>query len=278
LPSFAPFAAQAAGVLALPLTPSYQDYVLWFRGEWVRTIRWGGDPDTPMTGDQHAEPGDAAPVPLGPRQSFAACRQEIRGRCRPWLAAEIDTARALAEAIPDMLLDRARSRLARHAQRDPHSGLPNQERILSQTSDALQRGEPTALLRIDLDHFGQINETLGRRAGDQLIRQAAHRLGTVVGDRGALAHAGGDDFIVLCQVDVADQIADQIVAEFRRRPFLVAAGQIRATTSIGIAVAEPNATADGLLNSAGTAMFRMKYFGRNGAAKYSGNQTANWHP
>jgi len=277
-PEFAPFAAQAAGVLAVPLSPSYQDYALWFRGEWVRTIRWGGDPDTPMTGDQYAKPGDLASVPLGPRRSFSAFRQEIHGRCRPWLTAEIDTARALADAIPEMLLEQARGRLARRARRDQRSGLPNQERILSQTAHALGRGEPIALLRVDLDHFGRVNESLGRSAGDQLIHQAAHRLGTVIGERGVLAHAGGDDFIVLCHVNAADQIAEQIVDEFRNTPFVVAEGQIQATASIGIAAAEPDATADGLLKNAGIAMFRMKKWGGDDAALFSDNQTPSRHP
>ena len=268
-PEFAPLAAQAAGVLALPLSSSYQDYALWFRGERVRTIRWAGDPDDPMTGNQHAEPGDVASGPLSPRQSFATFLKEIHHRCRPWLETEIDTARALADAIPDLLLNRARDRLARRAQRDPRSGLPNQERILTQTSDALQRGETAALLRVDLDHFGQVNESLGYSAGDQLVRQVGHRLDTVIGEQGVLAHAGGDDFIVLCEADVAEKIAGQIVHELRSTPFLLAAGKIHVTTSVGIAVAEPNATANGLLNNAGTAMFRMKYFGRDGAVNYS---------
>lgn len=272
LPEFAPFAEQAAGVLALPLTPAYRDYVLWFRGEWVRTVRWAGDPDHPMNGDPGAAPGDPASV-LSPRQSFAAWVQEVRGRCRPWLPAEVETARALAGAIPEIHLAQERNRLAHRTRRDPLTGLPNRALILAQTARALQQqeaGGSVGLLVVDLDHFGQVNESLGRPVGDQLVRQAAQRLATAIGERDVLAHAGGDDFIVLCEgttVDQAARLADVIVEDFRT-PFAVAGREILATVSIGVAVADHGANAADLLSDAGTAMSRMKQWGRNGAVPF----------
>jgi diguanylate cyclase (GGDEF)-like protein len=268
---FTSVAEYAAGVLALPLSAGYQDYVLWFRGEWVHDRRWAGDPDKPMTG----HPNSSTPDELGPRKSFAAWTQHVRGRCRPWLAAEIETARSLASAVPDLQLTRAHERLAHRALHDPLTGLPNQAMLLARTDPALERqgdGEgAVALLVIDLDHFGQVNETLGYSTGDRLLGQVAIRLAATLAGVGSLAHAGGDDFIVLCEgvsVEGAAQLANRIVQDFRQ-PFLIAGHRILATASIGFAVASGDATAAGLLRDADTAMSRMKRWGRNGAVHFS---------
>jgi diguanylate cyclase (GGDEF)-like protein len=270
---FAPYLEQAAGVLALPLSPAYQDYVLWFRGERVRTVRWAGDPSKPMTGSMDAEPEDPSVAQLGPRQSFAVWLEEIRGQSLPWLLAEVQSAHRLAQAIPTIQLTKARNRLAQRAQRDPLTCLPNQSLFLTQTAHALERAQGTgtvALVRIDLDHLGRLHEPFGRSDGDRLVRLAAQRLSATIGEQDVLAHLGGDDFTVLCEnttVDRTAQLASRIVKNLRV-PFVLADRRVLATASVGFAVADRDATADSLLSAAHTAMSRMKHWGRDGAVPF----------
>jgi chemotaxis family two-component system sensor kinase Cph1 len=72
LPELAPYAEHAAGVIALPLSGGFEDFVLWFRGEMVHSLNWAGNPDKPMIGDPVYPTGDHPFAQLGPRQSFAA--------------------------------------------------------------------------------------------------------------------------------------------------------------------------------------------------------------
>ncbi len=93
------FASVASGVLALSLTRMPADYVLWFLPETVSTVIWAGDPTKVLVPGPH---GDR----LSPRGSFAAWRQEMRLRSRPWLPAEIAAATALRTALLEVVLRR----------------------------------------------------------------------------------------------------------------------------------------------------------------------------
>lgn len=109
---------QSCGVLALLLSEDSPDFLMWFRREWVHTLTWGGNPDKPMTDGPPVDGRPSAPT-LQPRVSFDSWLQEVRGRSRPWLPAEVDTARTLALSITDLQLSRARTALisARDAER-----------------------------------------------------------------------------------------------------------------------------------------------------------------
>ena len=266
----APFATQAAGVFALPLSAAYEDFVLWFRSELVHEVNWAGNPTKAPTSAY----GDL-PIELSPRESFASWVQEVRGRSRPWLAAEVDTGHALAAAIPELLLARTRDRFAQLAQQDPLTGLPNREVLLDRCGKALgrrrQRGGTVALLALDLDHFREVNENHGRAAGDSLLRAAGQRLVAACADTDTVVRLGGDQFGVLCEgiaLAEAHHRADQIVQAFRA-PFVVEGHQVFATTSIGVALAEDDATPVELLRDADTAMHRAKRTGRNSGALFT---------
>ena len=265
----------ASGVLALPLSPVYEDFILWFRGEFAHTLNWAGDPDQPMSGDPTAGPDDQRDVQLGPRHSFDAFAQEVRGRCRPWLAAEIDAARALAAAVPDLLLARARDRLAHFAMHDPLTGLPNRTLLLERVAQALGRqvpgGRQVAMLFIDLDRFRLVNDSVGHAGGDTVLREASRRLNTSTRDTDTVARIGGDEFIVLCEGITrpqADQLAERIVHAFRT-PFIVDGLQALVTASIGVAFADADSTPAALPRHADTAMQRAKQSGRNAAAPFT---------
>ncbi|VTU01071.1 pas pac sensor hybrid histidine kinase : Putative uncharacterized protein OS=uncultured Desulfobacterium sp. GN=N47_I07080 PE=4 SV=1: PAS_2: GAF: PHY: PAS_9: PAS_9: PAS_3: HisKA: HATPase_c: Response_reg [Gemmataceae bacterium] len=93
-PVFAHLAGTAPGVLALRIPNTPHGWILWFRGEHADTVTWAGDYRTGLV-------GDGALARLGPRRSFRAWVTEVRGRSRPWTAAE----RAIATEVlrPDLL-------------------------------------------------------------------------------------------------------------------------------------------------------------------------------
>ncbi|WP_199084161.1 ATP-binding protein [Deinococcus sp. UR1] len=99
-PLAAAFTAQASGLLAVRLSQSRHDYVMWFRPEELQTVTWGGDPNKPV------EVSPDGSERLTPRRSFEAWMETVRGRSRPWLPEELAAARALRRAIMSVVLRR----------------------------------------------------------------------------------------------------------------------------------------------------------------------------
>ncbi|WP_448207607.1 ATP-binding protein [Azospirillum sp. sgz302134] len=104
LPSLHPpasaFEDKAAGLLAIAVSKLHASYILWFRPEVVRTVRWGGDPRKPLG----HEPGTTR---LHPRTSFEAWKETLRHRALPWSDAERETAAELRHAIIGIVLRKA---------------------------------------------------------------------------------------------------------------------------------------------------------------------------
>ncbi|TYP81275.1 SpoIIE family protein phosphatase [Blastococcus xanthinilyticus] len=115
---------QTAGVLVLPL-PEGQ-YVLWFRGEAVRHIDWGGDPHNKAIAERE---GDE--VRLSPRKSFERWRETVRGRSEPWSAQEVVEATELRTHLLEALYARSRSlvRAAETLQRSLLSDPPEPDHL-----------------------------------------------------------------------------------------------------------------------------------------------------
>ncbi|CAO3382036.1 ATP-binding protein [Azospirillum argentinense] len=97
-PAAADFEGKAAGLLAIAVSKLHASYVLWFRPEVVRTVRWGGDPRKPLDRDGRG---------LSPRASFETWKETVRHRALPWTAAERDTAAALRHAVIGIVLRKA---------------------------------------------------------------------------------------------------------------------------------------------------------------------------
>lgn len=145
---------------------------------------------------------------------------------------------------------------------NPLSGLPGNTAIFDEVARRLTRGEAFACLYIDLDHFKSFNDRYGFTRGDELIGALAGSIfdsvATLHCDDCFLGHVGGDDFVVLADVQIAQELADGIVARFGERSGdlhdegdRVAGGYEAldrrgrrvqwglATVSIGIALADP---------------------------------------
>jgi light-regulated signal transduction histidine kinase (bacteriophytochrome) len=98
-PPAADFADVASGLLALSVSKTPRDYVLWFRPEVIRTVTWAGDPDKKL------EQGNNAGI-LNPRSSFAAWEQSVRLHAEPWLETEIEAAHNLRLSLLEVVLRR----------------------------------------------------------------------------------------------------------------------------------------------------------------------------
>jgi two-component system, chemotaxis family, sensor kinase Cph1 len=86
----------ACGVLAVKLSSTRPDYLMWFRREQLLSVTWAGDPAKPMEGND--------PLQLSPRRSFAAWSEIVRGTALPWSNAERAMARAVGAALVDIIV------------------------------------------------------------------------------------------------------------------------------------------------------------------------------
>jgi len=160
------------------------------------------------------------------------------------------------------------SRIAHLAFHDTLTGLPNRVLFREQTDAAIRQvkhqGSVAAVLCVDLDHFRQVNDTLGHQVGDAMLKQVTGIMASWTGDA-LLARLGGDEFGVLLVTSDRDRprtLAQKLVDRLGE-PMTVGAHRIVGGASIGIAVAPVDgSTADALLKHADLALHRAKDDGR----------------
>jgi diguanylate cyclase (GGDEF)-like protein len=138
---------------------------------------------------------------------------------------------------------------------------------MASTEAAIERGEKTAVLCIDLDHFKSVNDTLGHAIGDKVLKQASARLWGTTRETDVLARLGGDEFSLLMKpIDKpsdAAAIAERIVKTMNS-PFSIDGHQIVIGASVGIAIApDDGETTDILMKNADLALYRAKSEGRS---------------
>jgi len=163
-----------------------------------------------------------------------------------------------------------KERISYQALHDDLTGLPNRSLLLDRLEHALLRrerfGAQLALLFCDLDRFKVVNDSLGHRAGDQLLVVCADRLREVVEQSDTVARFGGDEFVVLLEdiagVEEPRQLAERL-AHALAEPIPVDGHEINVTMSVGLAVACDHQSADSWLRDADAAMYRAKASGRN---------------
>jgi diguanylate cyclase (GGDEF)-like protein len=163
------------------------------------------------------------------------------------------------------------------AYHDSLTGLPNRSlfsKLLGHSITLAHRHErQLAVLFLDLDHFKNINDTLGHEAGDQLLSEVAARLRTCLRGSDTVARLGGDEFIVMLpelDVDIyAASVAHKILAAVAR-PFVLAGEDFRITASIGISTyPQDGVDEQTLIKNADVAMYRAKEEGKNNFQFYS---------
>ncbi|MEL7207533.1 MAG: bifunctional diguanylate cyclase/phosphodiesterase, partial [Actinomycetota bacterium] len=173
----------------------------------------------------------------------------------------LDAARRLAAVAVDR--DRVDRDLFERSLFDELTGLPNRVLLLDRLDQGLQRSHARVVaIQIDIDRFASINEAYGHGTGDQLLAAVADRLRVVVRPPDTIARTGSDEFTIIIEnvedMDVVRPLAHRIRGTLRE-PFQLADTAVRATASIGVALASPGATStDGLLNRATGAVARAR--------------------
>ncbi|WP_052404123.1 EAL domain-containing protein [Paenibacillus sp. FSL H7-0737] len=173
----------------------------------------------------------------------------------------------------NMLLDNQKH-MHRLAYVDALSNLPNRLCLLETMEKYLKHpGGKFALLFLDSDNFKYINDTLGHKSGDVLIRKASERLQSLMREGDMLSRLGGDEFVIFIK-DTEDReavlnLAERIMRAFRQS-FLIGESNLYVSLSIGISFyPEDGETAEQILSNADVAMYRAKEDGKGTYVVYN---------
>ncbi|HZC96276.1 MAG TPA: EAL domain-containing protein, partial [Bradyrhizobium sp.] len=164
----------------------------------------------------------------------------------------------------------AQQRISHMARHDALTNLPNRTLFREQLEQALRlakRGDQLAVFCLDLDHFKEINDSLGHPIGDGLLMEVGRRLGECVTENDTVARLGGDEFAIVqfCkdgEPSASTLLASHIVEKIAA-PYDIAGHQLIIGVSIGISLApEDGKNPDELLKKADLALYRAKEDGR----------------
>jgi diguanylate cyclase (GGDEF)-like protein len=206
-------------------------------------------------------------------------RSAERGR----LAPDLPTTELLRRANEQLVISSLRAleasdvavevaaKMTHQAEHDALTGLPNRtllaERLLQSIALAQRHGKRVALMYLDIDHFKEINDTLGHDVGDRLLQSAAQRLLSCVRLSDTVCRQGGDEFVILlAEIETEHDaiLAAEKLIEAMARPHLINGEDLRVTLSIGISVyPDDGRDADTVVKNADTAMYYAKRAGRN---------------
>ncbi len=159
---------------------------------------------------------------------------------------------------------------------DPLTSLPNRRLFLERLEDELEiahlENKHGALLFLDLDHFKNLNDSLGHPVGDALLVEVSRRLRENISEGETIARIGGDEFVVLLPniapiVELSAERAEQLANRIRlaiTKPFYIHGHEYHISVSIGISLfPEKNQNSADILKRADTAMYRAKQDGRD---------------
>ncbi len=165
---------------------------------------------------------------------------------------------------------------------DSLTDLPNRKLLMDRLHQAIalaeRRDRYGAVLFLDLDHFKNVNDSLGHSYGDDLLKQVASRIANVVREEDTVSRIGGDEFVVMLfnlghtvETTAKDaQVVAEKIQQVLRGSYVVQGHELQITTSIGIALFPiDNCTIDDLLKNADTAMYGAKEDGRNAIRFFS---------
>ncbi|MEK9283950.1 EAL domain-containing protein [Bradyrhizobium sp. ISRA442] len=221
--------------------------------------QWNGDPDQFFARLVEDARGGRTTTDVAKRfgRSIRVVNQPMQGG--GWVAT--------FEDITEWLEAQAKiSHMARH---DALTNLPNRmlfHERLEQGLRVAKANDQLAVLCLDLDHFKDINDSLGHPIGDALLQQVGRRLAACVGENDTVARLGGDEFAVV-QLGRSEEAAATVLAgrlvEVISAPYEIADHQIVIGVSIGISLSpQDGSNPDELLKNADLALYRAKADGR----------------
>ena len=173
-------------------------------------------------------------------------------------------------------LEAANRQLRHLATHDPLTGLPNRvlldDRLTQAIAHARRDGQQFAVLVIDLDRFKLVNDSLGHRAGDELLNEVARRLSGIVRNIDTVARVGGDEFVLVVspspEPQDAEQVAHRVIAALQA-PTRISGVDLHISPSIGIAFyPQDGASTEALMVNADAAMYCAKQRGRNNVQRF----------
>ncbi len=167
---------------------------------------------------------------------------------------------------------------------DELTGLPNRRLFSEHLQKELEREKHdtnrSSLMILDIDHFKDINDTLGHPVGDELLKAITERITKTLSGTDSLARMGGDEFAILTLEEGngidATQMAERILSLFKT-PFQIHELLIPISTSIGIAFCEPEYSVDDIISQADIALYQAKYAGRNNFVFYEPEMSHKIH-
>ncbi|MCV2370949.1 sensor domain-containing protein [Roseateles oligotrophus] len=175
---------------------------------------------------------------------------------------------ALEQKVKEQQASEARIQQLAHF--DALTGLPNRVLLNDRSNQAIdiakRNGDTLALLFLDLDHFKNVNDSLGHRFGDELLKELARRLKSAVREQDTVSRLGGDEFILVLpgtNADGAAHVANKVM-ELAAQSFQIEQHEITVTPSVGVALYPfDGLDFDALCRCADIAMYRAKQDGRN---------------
>jgi diguanylate cyclase (GGDEF)-like protein len=168
-------------------------------------------------------------------------------------------------------LESANRQLRHLATHDSLTGLPNRvlldDRLAQAIAHSARNGESFALLLLDLDRFKMVNDSLGHRAGDELLKEVARRLSAMTRSTDTIARLGGDEFVLILngvtKSEEVEAVAKRAIVDLRP-PVQIAGVDIHVTPSIGVSMYPMDGTSiETLVARADAAMYCAKQRGRS---------------
>ena len=180
----------------------------------------------------------------------------------PAVGGIVGNARDITERV------QAAALLAHQATHDPLTDLPNRtlllERLPRMLRVAMARHDSSAVLYVDLDHFKDINDSLGHTVGDEVLRAVGARLRAAMRPGDMVARLGGDEFVVVAcisepslAVEIAERLRSAVI-----QPIQLGTETVSVGCSVGVAISDGQAAED-MIQQADTALYRAKANGRN---------------
>ncbi|CAJ1760828.1 hypothetical protein LGKMAHEF_04162 [Aeromonas salmonicida] len=169
-------------------------------------------------------------------------------------------------------------RLQFDALHDPLTQLPNRALLMNHLNHAMThfhryKTPGFALIFVDVEHFKQVNDTLGHSAGDQLLKEMSRRLQTCIRQNDMVARLGGDEFVIYLDNSKDEEDISPVLNRVISRlsyPFRLQGNELSITVSLGVAsVSEQTSDISQLLHQADLAMYQAKRNGRSRIVSYS---------
>ena len=186
------------------------------------------------------------------------------------LRARLRAGRRIVE-LQEQLLE-AQAALHERATHDSLTGLLNRSAILEilrvELARATREPQPFSILLADLDHFKDINDVHGHLAGDEVLREAARRMNSIIRCYDSIGRYGGEEFLAVlpgCDTAAAWMLGERLRQTIGEESFLIGQTPVVITCSIGCATQPVGATydADALIRLADNALYSAKHGGRD---------------